>query len=220
MADTLLPSTYKVHQILRRLAEAYPDPRTELQFETPWQLLVATILSAQCTDRRVNVITPRIFADYPDARALSQLSTEALEALIRDCGLYRMKAKNLVATARLVAETYDNQVPRSRERLMKLPGVGRKTANVVLANAFGLPAIAVDRHVFRVAHRLGWSSARDPEGTERDLMRLIPRRQWNTAHHWLILHGRQVCRAGRPQCETCTLLRWCAQVGISFSSEA
>ena len=128
MVDSLAPSTYKVRQILRCLAETYPEPRTELRFETPWQLLVATILSAQCTDRRVNLITPRIFADYPDARALAQLSTDALEELIRDCGLYRMKAKNLLATARIMVEAYDNRVPPTRESLMQLPGVGQKTA--------------------------------------------------------------------------------------------
>ncbi len=208
-------SAYKVRQVLAHLAEAYPDARSELDFETPWQLLVATMLSAQCTDKRVNMITPRIFSRYPDAEHLMRVPLEELEDLIRDCGLYHTKAKNILATARVVAEVYKNQVPEDRERLMELPGVGRKTANVVMANAFGADAIAVDTHVFRVAHRLGWATAKDPEGTERELMQLLPQRSWSVAHHWLILHGRRVCRAARPDCADCCVSRWCTKVGIA-----
>lgn len=208
-------SAYKVRQVLMHLAEAYPDARTELEFETPWQLLVATMLSAQCTDKRVNMITPRIFTRYPDSVALSQVSVEEIEQLIHDCGLYHTKARNLLATARIVTETYGGEIPSDRERLMELPGVGRKTANVVISNAFGADAIAVDTHVYRVAHRLGWSSAKDPLGTERDLMQLLPKRSWSHAHHWLILHGRRVCRAIRPSCGECPVGQWCPRDGIA-----
>lgn len=208
-------SAYKVRQVLTRLAQTYPDARTELNFETPWQLLVATMLSAQCTDKRVNMITPRIFAKYKDARELAQVSLAEMESLIRDCGLYHTKARNILATAAIVSERYANQIPEERDQLMELPGVGRKTANVVMANAFGVDAIAVDTHVFRVSHRLGWSTAKDPAGTERELMQLLPKRSWSMAHHWLILHGRRICRAIRPDCERCPVVKWCAQVGIA-----
>lgn len=213
-------SAYKVRQVLSRLATAYPDARSELNFESPWQLLVATMLSAQCTDKRVNMITPRIFSRYPEAVDLAQVPLAALEDLIRDCGLYHTKAKNLLATAAIVATQYQGRVPETREALMELPGVGRKTANVVMANAFGADAIAVDTHVFRVAHRLGWAEAKDPEGTERELMALIPKRSWSAAHHWLILHGRRICRAARPDCQDCLVAQWCAQVGIARSLNA
>lgn len=205
---------YRIKKILDVLAETYPDATTELRHDSPWQLLVATMLSAQCTDKRVNMITPRIFSRYPDARSLADVAVEELEDLIRDCGLYRTKARNLAATAKIVADKWGGEVPDNREALMGLPGVGRKTANVVLANAFGQPAIAVDTHVFRLAHRLGWSRHRDPEGTERDLMALLPKRSWSPTHHWLILHGRRVCLAVRPRCEVCGIRGWCPQIGV------
>lgn len=205
---------YRVNKVLAALEALYPDATTELDFSTPWQLLVATILSAQCTDKRVNMITPRIFTRYPDAASLTSVSVEEFEELIRDCGLYHNKARNILETARVVTDRYQGQVPADREKLMELPGVGRKTANVVLANAFGQDAIAVDTHVFRVAHRLGWSEAPDPWGTEKDLMAAIPRKKWSRAHHWLILHGRRVCVASRPRCATCVVARWCARIGV------
>lgn len=205
--------------MLDTLAALYPEARTELRHQNPWQLLVATILSAQCTDRRVNLITPRLFAVYPDARALAAAPIEAVEALIRDCGLYRTKARNLLATARIVAEEYGNAVPEDPAALLRLPGVGRKTANVVAANAFDRPALAVDTHVFRVAHRLGWARAKTAAETERELTALIPRRQWNAAHHRLIQHGRQVCRARRPACERCAVARWCPKVGVATARD-
>lgn len=204
-----------VRPILQALDQLYPNPTTELVHETPWQLLVATILSAQCTDKRVNMITPRIFGKYPDAESLARLSIGEIEDLIRDCGLFRMKAKNLKATAEVVAVQWVGQIPKDRERLMSLPGVGRKTANVVLSNAFGVDAIAVDTHVFRLAHRLGWSVAKTADATEEDLMRVMPKKYWSRAHHWLILHGRRVCTAARPACETCTVTQWCPKVGVS-----
>ncbi|MCY0909052.1 MAG: endonuclease III [Sulfobacillus thermotolerans] len=204
-----------VQDVLTVLASLYPNPVTELVHDGPWQLLVATMLSAQCTDRRVNMITPRIFARYPGPAELAQASVEEIEALIKDCGLYHSKARNLRATAEIIATQFDQHVPEDRETLMTLPGVGRKTANVVLSNAFGVDAIAVDTHVFRLAHRLGWSEAKDVLGTEEDLMRLLPQSVWSQAHHWLILHGRQVCMARNPQCARCPVAPFCEQRGVN-----
>ncbi len=217
-----VPSRYRVRRVLTALAALYPDARTALDFETPWQLLVATILSAQCTDARVNIITRRLFQEYPDARSLAALSEEEIAGLIRDCGLFRSKARYLSQTARIVQEVYGGEIPPSitQAEMTRLPGVGRKTANVVLANAFGVDALAVDTHVFRVAHRLGWSAARDADRTEADLTRIIPRREWSRAHHWLILHGRQVCHARRPACERCAIARWCPGRQDAVSSSA
>ncbi|MDA8193787.1 MAG: endonuclease III [Thermaerobacter sp.] len=207
-------SAEEVAAVLQRLRTAYPQAGTELVHDNPWQLLVATILSAQCTDKRVNMITPRIFSRYPDAAALAGAPLEEVENLVRDCGLFRSKAKNLSRTAQRIAHEYGGEVPADRDVLMTLPGVGRKTANVVVSNAFGQPAIAVDTHVFRVAHRLGWSTAKDPEATERDLMTLVPQSLWSETHHWMIWHGRRVCHALRPQCEPCELAAWCPRMGV------
>ncbi len=204
-----------VRPILAALDQLYPNPTTELVHDTPWQLLVATMLSAQCTDKRVNLITPRIFRKYPDALSLTEVSVEAIEDLIRDCGLFHTKAKNLKATAEVVARQWDGKIPADRAMLMSLPGVGRKTANVVLSNAFDTDAIAVDTHVFRLAHRLGWSTAKTADATEADLMRILPKKSWSQTHHWLILHGRRVCTATRPACEGCVVSKWCPKVGVS-----
>lgn len=206
--------TDRVRRVLAALASAYPNAVTELDYQTPFQLLVATMLSAQCTDRRVNMITPRLFARYPDAASLAEADLATLEELIRDCGLYRTKAKNLKRMAELLLEHHQGEVPADRALLMALPGVGRKTANVVVANAFGQDAIAVDTHVFRVAHRLGWADAKDADGTERQLMAIIPRSKWSQAHHWLIWHGRRVCAARKPRCDSCLLQRDCPRIGV------
>lgn len=187
----------------------YPNPRSALNWRTPFELLVATVLSAQCTDVRVNLITPRLFARYPDAAALAAAPVADVEALIRDCGLYHAKARHLVAAAARLVEAYGGQVPPRFEDLVTLPGVGRKTANVVLANAFGQDTLAVDTHVFRVSHRLGWSEARTPEATEEDLRRVLPRVYWSRAHHWMIRHGREICHARRPLCDRCPVAAWC-----------
>ncbi len=206
--------TDKVGRVLDKLERLYPDAITELHHETPFQLLVATMLSAQCTDARVNLITPGLFEQYPDARSMADASVEAIEMLIRNCGLFRTKARNIQRTAQLLIERWQGEVPQDRALLLSLPGVGRKTANVVLANAFGQDAIAVDTHVFRVAHRLGWTTAKDADGTEEDLMRLIPQEKWSRAHHWLILHGRRVCFARNPNCAECVLYPECERVGV------
>ena len=208
-----------VEEILTLLASLYPNPTTELIHESPWQLLVATILSAQCTDKRVNMITPRIFAMFPGPQELAQATSGTVEDLIKDCGLFRTKARNLIVAAQLVTKKYSGEVPYEREELMELPGVGRKTANVILANCFGVDAIAVDTHVFRLAHRLGWSSAKDVMGTEDDLMQVIPRSKWRNAHHWLIYHGRRVCLAKNPRCSTCELRSLCPQIGVKNSEK-
>ena len=195
--------------ILAELERLYPDAKPALHFANPYQLLVAVILSAQCTDVKVNLVTPALFAAYPDAAALAGAEPEQVEPYIRTCGLYHNKAKNLVLTARALVERYGGEVPADHDALESLPGVGRKTANVVMSCAFGEDAIAVDTHVFRVSNRLGLADAGDVLKTEQQLMENIPKDQWSRAHHWLIFHGRRVCTARKPACETCTLHAWC-----------
>lgn len=195
--------------ILAELPRLYPDAKPALHFENPYQLLVAVILSAQCTDVKVNMVTPALFAAYPSASALSKANPLDIEPLIKTCGLYHNKAQNLVAAARVITEQYGGEVPSDHARLEALPGVGRKTANVVMSCAFGADAIAVDTHVFRVSNRLGLADAGDVLKTEMQLMEAIPKEQWSRAHHWLIFHGRRVCAARRPACEACTLRAWC-----------
>lgn len=196
-------------QILAELERLYPDAKPALHFQNPYQLLVAVILSAQCTDVKVNAVTPALFAAYPDAHALSKADPLEVETYIRTCGLYHNKAKNLVATAKTLVESYGGDVPADHEKLTQLPGVGRKTANVVMSCAFGADAIAVDTHVFRVSNRLGLADAGDVLKTEQQLMQNIPKNKWSLAHHWIIFHGRRVCSARKPDCENCTLSGWC-----------
>lgn len=191
------------------LATVYPNAHCELRFETPFQLLVATILSAQSTDEQVNRLTATLFANYPTVQAMAELTVEALEEHVKGVGLFRNKAKHIAATCQLLLQEHDGQVPRTREELMQLPGVGRKTANVVLANAFGIPALAVDTHVFRVSHRLRLAAGRTPDQVEAELMALLPEEQWLDAHHWLIWHGRRQCYARRPDCDACPLAALC-----------
>lgn len=195
--------------ILKALETAYPDAKPGLDFTSPFELLIATILSAQCTDKQVNKVTPALFADYPDAKAIAQLTPEQLAPYIKSCGFYATKSKNIVATCRILTEQYGGEVPADRDILQTLPGVGRKTANVVVSNAFGQDAIAVDTHVFRVANRLGLAKAKDVKKTEEQLMENIPKEQWSIAHHWLIWHGRRVCSARNPKCEQCPCEIFC-----------
>ncbi len=185
------------------LERAYPDAVTALDFGNPFELLIAVILSAQCTDARVNLTTPFLFARYPDAAALAAAEQSDVEAIIKSCGFFRMKAKNIIAAARGLVERHDGEVPREREALEALPGVGRKTANVVMSVAFADAAFAVDTHVFRVAHRLGLTLATTPRGVEDDVTKIVPRAKWRHAHHWLILHGRAICKAPTPHCGEC-----------------
>ncbi len=199
-------------QILRVLEETYPEAKAELNFTNPYETLVATILSAQCTDRQVNLVTPAVFARYPDAAAMAEASVEELFPMVKSCG-FRSKAGNIIAACQKIREDFGGEVPRTLEELTRLPGVGRKTANVVLSNAFGIPAFAVDTHVFRVSNRLGLCRADTVEETERQMTRLIPREKWGRAHHWLIWHGRRVCKAQRPLCGECPLQAWCRSAG-------
>lgn len=198
-----------VELVLSLLDQMYPDAQTALHFENPYQLLVAAVLSAQTTDRQVNRITEHFFAAYPGPQALAGASLSAVEAQIQSCGLFHAKARNLIALARQLLEKHGGQVPSTREELMQLPGVGPKTANVVLSNAFGIPALAVDTHVFRVSHRLGWAQSPDVQKTEAELCRLIPSSRWGRVHHQLIYHGRRICQAQRPKCPECLLLVHC-----------
>ena len=197
------------NRILAKLEEMYPEARAELVFSNPYEMLVATILSAQCTDRQVNRVTPEVFARWPDAASMAEAEVEELFPLVKSCG-FRSKAGNIIAACRMIREKHGGQVPDTMEELTALPGVGRKTANVVLSNAFGIPAFAVDTHVFRVSNRLGLCKADTVEETERQMTRLIPREKWGQAHHWLIWHGRRVCHARNPQCEACGLQDLCA----------
>ena len=185
------------------LEQTYPDAVTALEYRSPFELLIAVILSAQCTDARVNLTTPALFARYPNPAALAAAETAEVERIIKSCGFFRTKAKNIVAAARGLVVEHGGAVPGDREALEALPGVGRKTANVVMSVAFEEAAFAVDTHVFRVAHRLGLTLARTPRGVEEDVTRLVPREKWRHAHHWLILHGRAICKAPIPRCGRC-----------------
>lgn len=196
-------------KMLAILAETYRGTTTALHYASPFELLVAVVLSAQCTDARVNIITARLFPAYDTPAKMLALGEEGLADLIRDCGLYRAKAKNLIAACRLLLEKHGGEVPAGREALEALPGVGRKTANVLLSQLFGVPAIAVDTHVFRVANRLGLAQGKTPEQVEDGLMKTVPRADWGDAHHWLIWHGRKVCTARRPDCGVCPLNELC-----------
>ena len=194
----------------QRLALAYPDAKCALDHRDPFQLVVATVLSAQCTDSRVNITTPALFARYPDATSLAKAELAELEALIRSTGFYHNKAKNLLGLANaLLLTRHSGRVPNNVAQLAALPGVGQKTANVVLANAFGVPALAVDTHIFRVARRLGLSTAKTPEKVEADLCRQFPREDWIELHHQLIFHGRRCCDARKPDCGNCPALSFC-----------
>ncbi|RKO66995.1 endonuclease III [Desulfofundulus salinus] len=199
----------RVSEILAILSQTYPDAGTALRFETPFQLLVAAMLSAQTTDRQVNIITGRLFQRYREPADFARLQPEELGREIRGCGLYRNKSKNIIAASRILVEKYNSQVPQSLEELESLPGVGRKTANVVLNVAFGRPTLPVDTHVFRVSHRLGLARGKTPEKTEEELLAIIPEYARRAAHHQLIAHGRTICTARRPRCNICPVAHLC-----------
>ena len=196
-------------EIFRRLKELNPEPTTELHYRTPFELLVAVVLSAQATDKGVNLATPRLFATADNPKAMLALGQDGLEQYIKTIGLYRTKAKNLIATSRMLIEQYGGEVPRNREALESLPGVGRKTANVILNTAFGEATIAVDTHIFRVANRTGIAPGKDVLEVEKKLLKLVPAPYLRHAHHWLILHGRYVCKARKPDCPICVIRDLC-----------
>jgi endonuclease-3 len=202
-------------RVVRRLQQLYPDVTCALHHRNAFELLVATILSAQCTDVRVNLVTPTLFARMPDAPALAQAEQADVEALIYTTGFFRAKARNLVAMARQIVALHQGEVPRDLDALTALPGVGRKTANVVLGTAFGLATgVVVDTHVKRLARRLGLTASTDPKVIERELMAIVPRKQWIDLSHRLIVHGRKVCFARRPRCADCALAPICPKTGV------
>ena len=208
------PPKARIPLVLAELARLYPDAPIALRFESPFQLLVATILSAQCTDARVNLVTPALFARFPTAPAMADADPAELEALIRSTGFFRAKAKGILGSARAFVRDHAGAVPRTMEELVELPGIGRKTANVVLGDAFGIPGITVDTHVGRLSRRLGMTKHADPVKVESALNRLIAQADWTIASHRIILHGRSVCTARKPNCARCTLADLCPKIGV------
>ncbi len=205
--------------IVEQLGQLYPDAKCALDFESPLQLLIATILSAQCTDKRVNMVTPALFARFPNAAAFVQADQAELEQMIRSTGFFRNKARNIIGCCRMLVEQHNGQVPGTMEELIQLPGVARKTANVVLGNVFQTPGIPVDTHVGRLSRRMGLTVHTDPVKVERDLNALVPREQWSLFGHQMILHGRQVCHSRKPACEQCQLKLICPQVGCQKAKQ-
>jgi endonuclease-3 len=206
-----------VATVLELLDRAYPEARCELDFGTPLQLLIATILSAQCTDQRVNMVTPVLFARFPDAPALAGAPIADLEEIVRSTGFYRNKAKSIHECCTDIVVKHGGEVPRTLDELTALHGVGRKTANVVLGNAFGIPGVVVDTHVTRLSNRLGLTRETDAVKIEFALMPIVPRERWTVFSHWLILHGRRVCNARKPFCSTCPLGPHCPRTGVTVS---
>ena len=203
-------------EILAELERLYPDARPALHYGTSYELLIAVILSAQCTDERVNKVTAVLFKEHNTPEKMLTLSQEELEKYIFSCGLYRSKAAHILSASRDIVEKYGGEVPSEHKQLKSLAGVGQKTANVVYAVAFGGDAIAVDTHVFRVSNRLGLAHADTPEKTEQQLKQVIPQSDWSKAHHWLIFHGRRVCHSQKPDCINCTLNKWCQFYNKTF----
>lgn len=197
-------------QIILRLKEHYKDAKTALKYNNSFELFVAVVLSAQSTDERVNKVTGRLFPKYNSPDKMLRLSQEQLEEYIRECGLYHAKAKNLLASCRIIADKYAGKLPDSFDELITLPGVGRKTANVLVSNLFNIPAIAVDTHVFRVSRRLGLAHGNTPLEVEKELNEVISKSDWSNAHHWLIWHGRKICKARKPLCDICFLNDICS----------
>lgn len=199
----------RFNAIIGWFAENQPAARSELHFDNPYQLLVAVILSAQCTDRRVNIVTPPLFERFPAADSLAAATFDEVYAYVKSVSYPNAKARHLIAMARMLVQEYGSVVPSDIDRLMRLPGVGRKTANVIASIVYDKPVIAVDTHVFRVAHRLGLSDGSTPYAVEQDLERHIPPERRAVSHHWLILHGRYICTARKPKCTECPLTAWC-----------
>lgn len=201
----------RAEEIIQQLELAYPHAKCGLFYNNPFELLIATILSAQCTDKRVNIITENLFAKYPTPHDFARLTPEQLAEDIKGCGLHHNKSKAIVETCRILVNKYGGEVPQNRELLEALPGVGRKTAGVVLGVGFGQAALPVDTHVHRIAKRLGLASGKNPETTEQELMGCIAKHMWQPAHHWFIAHGRETCDARRPKCTNCPVISFCHQ---------
>nr|WP_019855885.1 endonuclease III [Actinopolyspora mortivallis] len=212
-SESRLALVRRARRIMRTLAAAYPDAHCELNFDDPLQLTVATILSAQCTDKRVNEVTPKLFARYPTAADYAGADRAELEELIRPTGFYRNKANSLMGLGAALVERHDGRVPSTLEELVRLPGIGRKTANVILGNAFDVPGLTVDTHFGRLVRRWGWTEAEDPVKIEKAVGELIPRKEWTMLSHRVIFHGRRICHARRPACGACPLARDCPSYG-------
>jgi endonuclease-3 len=210
------PAARKRHagRVVRTLTRLYPQAKCSLAYQTPLQLLIATILSAQCTDDRVNRVTPALFARYPDASAFASADPAELERHIQSTGFFRNKARSIIACCQAIVKEHGGKVPGTMEQLCALPGVGRKTANVVLGNAFGVPGLVVDTHVQRLSRRMGLTAEKTPERIEQDLMQIIPRKSWVTFGHQMIYHGRKVCKARKPRCAQCALGKFCPRIGV------
>lgn len=212
-AETQLGLVRRARRMNRTLADAFPDAHCELDFTTPLELAVATILSAQCTDVRVNMTTPALFAKYPDARAYAEANRAELEEYIRPTGFYRNKASSLIGLGQALLEDHEGELPHTLDKLVKLPGIGRKTANVILGNAFGVPGITVDTHFGRLVRRWGWTAEEDPVKVEHIVGALIERKDWTMLSHRVIFHGRRVCHARKPACGACVLAADCPSFG-------
>lgn len=216
MIQDLKERKAQARRVVRQLKKDYAGAECALNYETPFQLLIATILSAQCTDVRVNIVTKELFAKYPDADSMSRAPVKTLENLVKTTGFFRNKAKNIHAASRALADDYDGEVPKDLETLVALPGVGRKTANVVLGTAYGIPSgIVVDTHVGRLTRRMGLTDKGDAVKVERELMEVVPKKEWIDFSHRLIHHGRAVCAARKPKCEGCHFLKFCPQIGVA-----
>ncbi|MFT5875573.1 MAG: endonuclease-3 [Clostridium sp.] len=198
-----------IKEVLQILNETYAGAKCGLDFTNHYELLVSTILSAQCTDERVNIVTKKLYTQYNTPEAMITLSQVELGEKIKSCGFFNNKSKNILAATKLILEKHKGRVPSTMEELIELNGVGRKTANVVLSNAFGIPAIAVDTHVFRVSKRIGLASGKNVEEVEEQLMKNIPKKMWSDAHHFIIWHGRRICKARKPNCEVCPIAPYC-----------
>lgn len=196
-------------KVLDILSKVYGGTKCGLDFTTSFELLISTILSAQCTDKRVNVVTKELYKEYNTPEAMVTLTEEELGEKIRSCGFYKNKSKNILGCCRMLLEKHGGEVPRTMEELIELPGVGRKTANVVLSNAFGVPSIAVDTHVFRLSNRIGIAKGKNVDEVEQKLMKNIPKEMWSDAHHYLVWHGREICNARKPKCEECPIVQHC-----------
>ncbi len=207
--------TERAVKVLDLLEKEYPDARVTLDFKDPLQLLIATILAAQCTDERVNIVTKDLFQKYRRAADFARADLQTLEEEIRPTGFYHNKAKSILACCQKIVDKFNGQVPQTLEELTALSGVGRKTANIILGNAYGQQAIAVDTHVKRVSHRLGWAKSDDPNKIEFELMEVMPRGRWTMACHQLVFHGRRVCTAKNPQCPTCPVNKLCPKIGVT-----
>ncbi len=212
-AETLLGLKRRARRINKELAQQYPYAHAELDFRSPFELVVATVLSAQTTDVLVNQVTPLLFARYPDARSMAEAETADVEAIIKPTGFFRAKTRNLMALCSKLVDDYDGEVPGRLEDLVKLPGVGRKTANVVLGNAFGVPGITVDTHFGRLARRFGWTDSDDPVRIEADVAELFEPRDWTMLSHRVVFHGRRVCHSRKPACGACAVANWCPSYG-------